>query len=161
MIIFSFSFRYTRAQQYNSHVSACQLEQSLHSSILLRGNSVATVTHCFWMHNMLQKVCFFVTDIKSESAMNGSKSAVHILGVKGPLNPTCSLKSVHFLVITLSRLNVCYYRELMALSAADCCRYHHCHLVNWGMWLACFKFNASLLLRINGDVCSIQRNGLK
>lgn len=54
----------------------------------------------------------FLWHMKSESAMNGSKSAVHILAVKGPLNPTCSLKSVHFLVITLSRLNVCYYREL-------------------------------------------------
>ncbi len=98
VMIFSVSFRYTRAQQDNSHVSACQLERSVHGSILLRGNSVATVTRVVFGR------------IKCMLFWNGSKSAVHILGVKGPLNPTCSLKYVHFLVITLSRLNaVCYH----------------------------------------------------
>lgn len=149
VMIFSVSFRYTRAQQDNSHVSACQLERSVHGSILLRGNSVATVTHVVFGCIKCFKMCAFLWQIWNlNPARNGSKSAVYILGVKGPLNPTCSLKSVHFLVITLSRLNaVCYHKELMALSAADCCRHHHCHLVNGGLWSACFKFNASLLLR--------------
>lgn len=59
VMIFLVSFRYTRAQQDNSHVSACQLERSLHGSILLRKLSGYSYTCCFWMHKMLQNVCFF------------------------------------------------------------------------------------------------------
>lgn len=139
VMIFSVSFHYTRAQQDNSHVSACQLERSMHDS---RGDSVATVTNyafgyikCFKMHAYMWQIW------NLNPAMNETKSSVHSFNVKGPLNPTCSLKSVHFLVITLSWLNaVYYYRELMALSATDCCRHHHCHLVSGGLWSACFNF---------------------
>lgn len=91
VMIFSVSFRYTRAQITCIH---CQLERCMHNVILLRRNSVAMVTNVVLdieLHIILRNACLSAADFNTESISEWEQ--IRYAGFLGNRSNDCNMFS--------------------------------------------------------------------